>query len=764
MLAPRASKLLRPLLSLFFIALVCDASRASAAPDGWRSVGDLVVSHYRMHEADPGPILHLDDPSAFLFLDFTRRSSWTPRTESRQHGMSTLVRGRSATLRIPALEGDCAKGCVLRAAMFSAPATNRVRPVLNGTPLGEALVGDRWTLVELAVPAGMLRDGENELELKFDRSARFAKGRHAAGLRFVRFDAPDRAWTRLRLPKRFAEMQVADGAARVLPARARQSWYVSLPAAGRLRLEVVANPRTRCALQVVATDVITGTTTEIVSETSLAEDHQTTLVGELGEAAGRPVRLDLRWSGTGRCGLAAAHIEVPSSVGVERVAPAPLARGVVVWAVDAVRADQLRVYAPDSPVQTPALDAFARVGVVFRPALAAGAHSLPSHASLLLSQQPATHRVVIGDDRISGSDVLVSELLSAADVRTGLISANGYVSDKWGFQQGWDFYTNTLREGRGASCEKLLELAETFLTETGDRRFFLYLVPVEPHVPYRYREGLTERYDIGGRYSGRYRRSVTGGELGKIRGGRAVSARDQDRIRALYRGEITHSDTCFATLLDLLQRYRRTGDTAVVVLSDHGEELFDRGGVGHAHSVHQEIVDVPFIVRLPFSEAACTQTAPRYRAEGAGHADLGPTVLDLLGVDVGEAPFQGESLLPLLTDPTPALPRALFANHGAARRALQVGSLKHIVHMDGREEVFDQAGDPGEKHDILTERPHATRLMRDVLALYKPNERRWRGATWGNAALPSATYSEWLRRGWLTWKERKIEEEKRAPR
>ena len=48
----------------------------------------------------------------------------------------------------------------------------------------------------------------------------------------------------------------------------------------------------------------------------------------------------------------------------------------------------------------------------------------------------------------------LGEALKEAGFATGSFIANGYVSDKFGFKQGWDYYTNYIREKKTTDAEK----------------------------------------------------------------------------------------------------------------------------------------------------------------------------------------------------------------------------------------------------------------------------------------------------------------------
>ena len=54
----------------------------------------------------------------------------------------------------------------------------------------------------------------------------------------------------------------------------------------------------------------------------------------------------------------------------------------------------------------------------------------------------------LGPLSLPPSAVLLSEHLKEQGFRTGSFIANGYVSDRFGFNQGWDHYTNYIRENK----------------------------------------------------------------------------------------------------------------------------------------------------------------------------------------------------------------------------------------------------------------------------------------------------------------------------
>ena len=115
--------------------------------------------------------------------------------------------------------------------------------------------------------------------------------------------------------------------------------------------------------------------------------------------------------------------------------------------------------------------------------------------------------------------------------------------------------------------------------------------------------------------------------------------RDKVHLEALYDSEISYHDVHFRAILTALEKRQLADDTMIVVVADHGEEFWDHGSVGHGHSVYEELLRIPMVIRVP----GLTQTAATIRTS-AGLVDVMPTVLEALGQAI-PAELSGRSLL-----------------------------------------------------------------------------------------------------------------------
>ncbi len=108
-----------------------------------------------------------------------------------------------------------------------------------------------------------------------------------------------------------------------------------------------------------------------------------------------------------------------------------------------------------------------------------------------------------------------------------------------------------------------------------------------------------------------------------------------------YLTNVTYVDDCLGRVLDTLDELGYAENTLVVLLSDHGELLGERGGAHTKYSLYDGAVRVPLIVRWPGLRAGLVSPA------AVELVDLMPTWLEAAGVPLPPI-LPGRSLRPLL--------------------------------------------------------------------------------------------------------------------
>ena len=409
------------------------------------------------------------------------------------------------------------------------------------------------------------------------------------------------------------------------------------------------------------------------------------------------------------------HVEVPA-VPRAIVHPAPVRAerpfNLVLISIDTLRADHLSAYGYARPT-SPRIDALAADGTLFEQAYSHSPKTVPSHMTLVTSLPPEVHRVLNRagreiDSKLSTEIPTLPEILEAGGYRSAAFTAGGNMNGGIGFARGFERFEH-LPVDAAPTFEAGIETVRDWAAEASEAPFLLLLHTVQVHDPYLPPEShrdLFARPD----YAGRIRSSRAELAARAKESGRSIAAefwRDVDleseadvqHLRDLYDACIRYTDDQIGRLVDTLAELGRLEDTAIILLSDHGEEFLEHGGTRH-NSLFEELLHVPLIVRLP--DAYGVEPGRRVQAP-VRLVDVMPTVLDLVGLPLPDH-LTGSSLLPLI-DGTPEPPRYVFAHwRERGARSLRAGRYK-LIRIPGNQHVFDLLRDPGERRPIEKIRP-----------------------------------------------------------
>lgn len=444
---------------------------------------------------------------------------------------------------------------------------------------------------------------------------------------------------------------------------------------------------------------------------------------ELGATTTEPVRISLiafpdgASGGQGGLVLRRPLISAPPQKASTRraspasptVAPAVLRQpasvqqpwNVIVYLVDALRADHLGCYGYAKPV-SPRIDAFSRQATLFRHVVAQSSWTRPSVATVLTGLLPRTHGVHRRRHALAADAVTLAEMLHDGGYRTAGFVTNGNVARGFGFAQGFDTY-RLLPRRRSAATDVNAEAAEWLDGWSGKKPFFLYLHTVEPHAPYAPPPPFRQRFAPGV-----HDEQLTGMRLLKrLHDGSLQPTPELRRdLLALYDAEIAANDAAFGDLIDLLVRRSLLEHTIVVFLSDHGEEFLDHGGWEHGRTLHTEMLDVPLIVRIPgLGNGGVVERQTQ-------HADVVPTILDSLGIPVPPS-VEGRSVLGWIAGGSSSrdeMEEEAFSwldEYGVRSTAVTTPDWRLIDTGSPvpASSLYDRRSDPKEQRDLAPERP-----------------------------------------------------------
>ena len=495
----------------------------------------------------------------------------------------------------------------------------------------------------------------------------------------------------------------------VSPGSRTYSFYLHVPERAQLSFHYGASASTRFTVRAQMTDG----SSKVLLQAQARPDRWTSTTIDLSAYAGRALRLQLATEGTSmRAGWGRLELQTlpvgsrPRSARARTARPRP-PRNLVLVVHDTTRADVFGPFArPGQPVvATPHFDALATGGTVFMRAYNNESWTRPSTITLLTGLYPESHGALYARSVLDSRVVTLAEHLQKHGFQTFGIVGNGVLGQRFGLDQGWDEYLD--RGGQDNRARRIFGEASAWVRRHHQRgRFFVYIQSHDSHTPYEVDRRFSRPYHRRP-YRGHLGAEVTGEELAAMsQGKRPMRAADLAWLRALYRGEATYQDSYLGQFLSDLERWGVLDDTLVVITNDHGEELFDHGGLGHAHTLREELLRAPLIMRHP-----TTLAAGRRVEEVVEHVDIAPTAVDALGLPP-MARTDGLSLMPLL-NARGLRPRPYYAVAAKrdAERAIVVGRWKLVVEArSGRQSLFDLTADPGETRNRLADRPLAARL------------------------------------------------------
>ena len=255
-----------------------------------------------------------------------------------------------------------------------------------------------------------------------------------------------------------------------------------------------------------------------------------------------------------------------------------------------------------------------------------------------------------------------------------------------------------------AARRKLLDMAR----DDDDRPFFLRASFIHPHDPYVSRPEWWDLYDHNDidmpdswdldsldPHTLRIRTGIQADTVG-------YTDQQVRMARHGYYANVSYFDDCLGKLLTTLEETGRADDTIVIVTSDHGDMLGDRGA-WFKMSFHERSARVPLVVAGP----GVTNTQV---ANACSHLDLLPTLLDVAGADPHEE-LSGRSLVPSWSGELDPIDETFGEYTGEMTSypmfMIRRGPYKYIHCATDPAQLYDMTVDPLERTNLAADPAHA---------------------------------------------------------
>lgn len=376
-------------------------------------------------------------------------------------------------------------------------------------------------------------------------------------------------------------------------------------------------------------------------------------------------------------------------------------------------------------VATPHMDALADEGVVFSEGYISGSVCSPTRAGLMLGQYQQRVGVYTGGDGGHGFDpkrpifpaFLPEAYVSTAIGKWHLGLDEDYPALKWhamnrGFDECYKFmgrgghsyfdlrsdstgkfahpiYRNKQRiNDEGYLTNRLSEEAVEFIDRNKQQPFFLYLAYNAVHAPAEAPQAEIDEF----------RRRFP----------------NLSEKRVVLMAMLQHLDDGVGDVVAKLKQEGLFENTLLFFLTDNGGSKA-MGAVntplrGFKGSLYEGGIRTPFIVSWPARFAG-----GRTIDEPVISLDILPTALDAVGELSGEQPFDGKSLLPLLTDAATSHHETLYWSEGPASGEWAVRRGDWKLHGQGeRLELYNLADDPAEERNLARRNPEMAETLHDA--------------------------------------------------
>jgi arylsulfatase len=437
---------------------------------------------------------------------------------------------------------------------------------------------------------------------------------------------------------------------------------------------------------------------------------------------------------------------------------------IILIAVDTLRATQLGCYGYPKPT-SPTLDQLAKEGLLFEEMLATSIPTTPAYTTIYTGKHAIEHGIVQhgGEAMLDEGFTLLPEILQRAGFATGAVDDLRNLKPWLG--RGYDFYID-MPSRLFTKGEQLVPAAQEWLGQHRTDPFFLFLHFWDTHIPYlpplRYRRMFYDGdpYDPAHDTMAPVRAQRVWPIFKEMHYDLLVEAKtkrpvmDIDYITAQYDAEVRYVDDQIARVVAAMEELGLTGNTALVITSDHGESLTEHGIYFEHNGLYDQTLRVPLIIWAPGSGL-------QGRIKGlVTHQDLLPTLLSASQQPVPED-MQDRDLLALARKGTASDTefictcectwRAAWAFR--SRKWKLIRTLNPGAYTVPARELYDLESDPEEQHDLATQHPDIANKMEKEREAWKSAQLAGRPdpvQEWGNRHLPGV--------GWL---ERTIKENRK---
>ncbi len=328
---------------------------------------------------------------------------------------------------------------------------------------------------------------------------------------------------------------------------------------------------------------------------------------------------------------------------------------VMIIVLDTLRAKSLYSYGY-KVINMPHLNQFTQEASLFLNTIATSSHTAPSHLSIISSNfvdsevmdifVDKTLTEVLGDKGYLNIGVIANRIASSQNFMRGFdiyidsvsvpLLYQYFLSFKilYKFLHRKIFDYQYLYYHKHCRAEKVNKILFPLLKKYKNEKLFLFVNYFDPHDPYFPLEPNKNQNEF----------SLENGYIRKLINWKKPKLdKDQWRkIETLYHQELNYLDKYLGDLFEKMKELNIWDNTIIIITSDHGELLGEKGLLTHAIALHEEEIRVPLMIRYPPKVPKGNVITNQVQI-----LDIAPTIYNLLGYEIPKK-VHGKSLLPFI--------------------------------------------------------------------------------------------------------------------
>jgi len=411
---------------------------------------------------------------------------------------------------------------------------------------------------------------------------------------------------------------------------------------------------------------------------------------------------------------------------------------VVLIGVDSLRYSHMSLYGYHRQT-TPHIDRFAQGATVFENNFSPHIPTTSGYSSMFTGRDCFGTEIVALRHKggLTPKVQTLAEILGKAGYATTCVGFKGNAASR-GFQDyiqfpGWGSWV----EGRSHKAENLNKATLPELERLAKQKkpFFLFLRHMDPHAPYLPPLPFDRMFYHGNECDPK-NKSMKPAMTFKpfcdfFASWMPPGITDKEYVIAQYDGALAYMDSCMQVIFTAMETLGVLDNTIVVLNSDHGETLDDHDCYFDHHSIYDNILRTPLVIRYPAKVPA------GLRVKGfTQHKDLVPTLLELIGLKT-KIKFEGQSAMQLVRGEKPTLDSEFYITectwmrkHGWRTPEWKlIVALEPDFHFKPPVELYNLVQDPEENHNVAEEQPDVVKLLRKRMEAFIARREKEQGIT-----------------------------------